>query len=212
MVRRKVVFLLGILTVAVEQVVGFSASSPAPPTPAFGGFLDSLFGSDPIRKEREELKASLVEECQQSKPSRERIEEIIADLQERSPTPNSAASARLQKKWILVWTTEKEINFFRDFGISGTISQTIKGPDLENCIPFKRGGSFSVSGRLNIPDPNGIRTEFEFESAILDVGKWGTYELPPVGAGWFDTLYLDDDFRVDINSRDDILICTTEQD
>lgn len=106
------------------------------------------------------------------------------------------------------WTTEKEINVFKDWGISGTISQTIDGSLLENLIPFRRGGSFEVKGRLSIPSPDDIRTEFEFESATLDFGKWGSYTLPPIGKGWFDTVYLDDDLRVDINSRDDILICT----
>lgn len=109
------------------------------------------------------------------------------------------------------WTTEKEINVFDDWGISSTISQTIDGSVLQNLIPFKRGGSFGVTGSLTIPDPDGIRTEFEFESATLDLAKWGKYTLPPVGKGWFDTVYLDDNFRVDTNSRDDILICTAEE-
>jgi hypothetical protein len=109
------------------------------------------------------------------------------------------------------WTTEKEINVFNDWGISGTISQTIDGPDLLNMIPFRRGGSFGVKGRLTISDPDGIRTDFEFESATLDLGKWGCYQLPPIGKGWFDTIFLDDDLRVDVNSRDDILICTPRQ-
>lgn len=109
------------------------------------------------------------------------------------------------------WTTEKEINVFDDWGISGTISQTIDGPDLLNMIPFRRGGSFGVKGRLTIPDPDGIRTDFEFESATLDLGQWGSYQLPPIGKGWFDTIFLDDDLRVDVNSRDDILICTPRQ-
>jgi hypothetical protein len=107
------------------------------------------------------------------------------------------------------WTTEKEINAFVDWGVSGTISQTIDGPLLLNMIPFRKGGSFGVKGRLTIPDPEGIRTDFEFESATLDLGKWGSYTLPPVGKGHFDTIYLDDFLRIDVNSRDDILICTS---
>lgn len=107
------------------------------------------------------------------------------------------------------WTTEKEINVFNDWGISGTISQTISGPVLLNMIPFKKGGSFGVKGRLTISEPDGIRTDFEFESATLDLGKWGSHALPPVGKGWFDTIYLDENLRIDINSRDDILICTS---
>lgn len=67
-----------------------------------------------------------------------------------------------------------------------------------------------MTGKLTIPDPEGIRTNFEFESATLDLGKW-KLELPPVGKGWFDTIFLDDTLRIDTNSRDDILICRAEE-
>ena len=115
--------------------------------------------------------------------------------------------------------TEKEINLFSDLGISGQVYQTIRdGNVLENVIEFKRGGGLSVCGSLSTPDTientgngegmAGYRTYFTFKSASLDLGKWGSYSLPPVGKGWFDTIYLDKEFRVDVNSRNDILICT----
>jgi hypothetical protein len=106
-----------------------------------------------------------------------------------------------------IWTTEKEINFFLDGGWATEVSQTIHGSQLENMIPFTRGGSLGVAGTLAVADAAGMRTAFQFDSATLDLGRWGKYTLPPVGAGWFDTLYLDGELRVDINSRDDILIC-----
>ena len=86
-----------------------------------------------------------------------------------------------------------------------------------NVIPFRKGGSLSVVGSVDLPSLSSadveecgdrIRTEFEFTSATLDLAKWGTYNFPPVGKGWFDTIYLDEDLRVDVNSRNDILICT----
>ena len=83
-------------------------------------------------------------------------------------------------------------------------------PQLRNEIPFIKGGSFCVEGRLAIPDDGGVRTEFEFTTAILNLGAWGEYRLPPVGKGWFDTIYLDDSLRIDCNSRQDILICIAE--
>ena len=105
------------------------------------------------------------------------------------------------------WTTEKEINVFSDFNISGDITQTIKSGSLVNYIPFRKGGGFGVQGSV-IPDENlGERTNFKFESASIDLG-WLKFSIPPLGEGWFDTIYLDDDLRVDVNSRDDILICT----
>lgn len=120
-----------------------------------------------------------------------------------------------------LWTTEKEINFFIDWNISGQITQTLGNGVLQNNIPFQKGGSFGVKGKLSIPESSNneynnmicsmdsrvMRTQFEFESATLDLGTWGKYEFPPVGKGWFDTVYLDDTFRIDVNSRDDILIC-----
>ena len=118
-----------------------------------------------------------------------------------------------------MWTTEKEINFFKDWNISGQITQTLDNGVLDNNIPFQKGGSFGVKGKLSTPiiesedngqSDEGIRTEFEFETASLDLGKWGTYSFPPIGKGWFDTVYLDDNFRIDLNSRDDILICKSD--
>ena len=120
----------------------------------------------------------------------------------------------MNMKFYRLWTTEKEINFFIDWNISDQISQTLENNEvLTNMIPFQKGGSFGVKGKLSIPSndddetKNGLRTEFEFETATLDLGKWGTYSFPPIGKGWFDTVYLDEDFRIDLNSRDDILIC-----
>lgn len=73
-----------------------------------------------------------------------------------------------------------------------------------------------VSGELSLPDNDGrgdqmLRTNFVFSSATLDLGRWGSFSVPPIGKGWFETLYLDDTLRVDTNSRDDILICTPKQ-
>jgi len=106
-----------------------------------------------------------------------------------------------------LWTTEKEINFFLNVGLSNDVTQTIAGDTLQNNIAFANGGCFGVEGRLEVDPEKGQRTIFAFESATLDLGRWGKYRLPPVGSGWFDTVYLDDDLRVDVNSRDDILVC-----
>jgi hypothetical protein len=128
----------------------------------------------------------------------------------------------LQREWIVLWTSEKEINWFIDNGISTCITQTLSdGARLENWIPFVKGGGFGVVGTISVDDNdavssnsvekgdnnNIIRTQFKFNSAKLDLGKWGTYNFPPIGNGWFDTVYLDEELRIDLNSRDDILIC-----
>ena len=196
----------------------------------FPNVLEALTGADANakgdRQQRETLKANLLEACRsfdQKKTSKQEqraiVEAIIDELKSVSPTPAAATSPLLQRKWALEWTTEKEINFFLDVGFSQDISQTIAyddnrgmtGGTIDNIINFVKGGGFFVTGTLDIPDPQGMRTNFEFATAKLDISPWklGTYEFPPVGAGWFDTLYLDDSLRVDINSRDDILICTS---
>jgi len=171
------------------------------------------------------LKKALLKECRTNGNNREEIEELIKELKEIRPIESTAMSPLLQREWLLVWTTEKEINLFIDWNISGEITQTIKNNVHSNDIQFQKGGSLSVSGSLEsiVPtdgeevrntgskDENSslIRTNFEFESATLDLAKWGSYNFPPLGKGWFDTVFLDEDLRVDLNSRDDILICTS---
>lgn len=160
-----------------------------------------------LGQKRADLKAMLLKECEGgTKSDRQRIEEIIADMSEVSPTPESARSPLLRSKWLLKWTTEKEINFFIDWNLSSQVTQTIDENDiLENCIEFQRGGYLGVAGALSTD--GGVRTDFEFTEATLDLGKFGSFKIPPVGKGWFDTIYLDQDIRVDTNSRNDILIC-----
>jgi hypothetical protein len=156
-------------------------------------------------QKRKELKTLLLKECEGGS-SRERIEEIIADMADVSPTPESASSPLLQSKWLMKWTTEKEINFFVDWNLSSQVTQTIDANAvLQNNIEFQRGGYLGVTGVLSTE--GGVRTDFEFTEATLDLGKFGSYQIPPVGKGWFDTVYLDEDLRVDTNSRNDILIC-----
>ena len=103
--------------------------------------------------------------------------------------------------------------FFIQNRISNKITQTLSNGVLENYIPFVKGGGFGVTGTIRPApdDTNGCRTEFVFKSAELDLGRWGVYEFPPIGEGWFDTIYLDNDLRIDSNSRNDILICSTKK-
>lgn len=172
--------------------------------------LDRVFSLS--TSDRARLKQELLQKCRERNVQRSTMEKCIEELKPLSPIKATANSPLLQKKWMLQWTTEKEINFFLDNGISssGSIYQVIDKTVLENCIPFVRGGSFGVKGELVIPDATGTRTNFIFSEATLDIGKWGVYRFPPVGKGWFETIYLDDSLRIDINSRNDILICMPE--
>ncbi|EEC43432.1 pap-fibrillin-ii [Phaeodactylum tricornutum CCAP 1055/1] len=206
-------------TLAFHPKVSTSSRTIPPSTTqlhAFG-FLNGLLESGSKKTKAASstkasaLKQKLLAACSEDKPDRSIIEATIQELETLSPVTATASSPLLQKKWEMIWTTEKEINFFVERGFSSKIFQTIDGSVLTNNIPFIKGGSFNVTGSLSVPDIEGIRTEFTFSEAALDLAKWGTYKLPPVGKGWFDTLYLDDTLRVDLNSRNDILICKPDE-
>jgi hypothetical protein len=201
-----------VLFCVVCPSTGFSATSPKPAFDLLKSF-QSLFGKptpkkpSPQNERRDFLITTLLSECSQPGVTRDRVEELMLELGTLSPTQRTASSPLLQNKWLLVWTTEKEINFFLDWKLADEITQTIDGTLLENNIPFVRGGSFGVKGELSIPNVDGVRTDFTFTTATLDLGSWGSFNFPPIGKGWFDTIYLDEDLRVDTNSRNDILIC-----
>ena len=204
---------------AVSGAASFSAQPKT--TPPWQSFLDSLLPSNAADKATtarlSELKQQLTAECRQNigrntPEIRKRIKAIIKELAPLNPTLESAKSPLLKRKWILEWTSEKEINFFLERGISNEITQTLGEDVLENYIPFVKGGGFGVTGAIGVDvDREGLmRTKFKFKNANLDLGRWGEYNFPPVGEGWFDTIYLDEGLRIDTNSRDDILICRAE--
>ena len=187
-------------------------------------WISSLFEDNSLKKKRAQLKQELLQECAStldSKNKRSRIESILDQLSQLQTFTSTASSPLLRKTWKLLWTTEKEINFFIDQGISLQIYQTIStdGADLSNSIEFRNGGGLFVTGMLststtvdataavgNIQNP--LRNYFKFDTATLELQRIGKFSFPPVGSGWFDTIYLDDDLRCDVNSRKDILICT----
>ena len=53
----------------------------------------------------------------------------------------------------------------------------------------------------------GSRVGFRFESCAV---KWRKLQLPlpPVGSGWFDVTYLDNELRLCKDVRGDLQICT----
>jgi hypothetical protein len=215
--RMNALLLLGLLgLLPMDAIVSaFPASTNKKSTLTNNNpFLDAFQSLFPP-PERNVLKRQLLQECRTNKndqDKRQRIEQIIFQLAEFSPIQQTATSRSLQKLWKLEWTTEKEINFFIEKQITnGDITQLIEGSLLRNNIPWKNGG-LSVSGELTTrSSASDVRTDFSFTTAVLDLGRWGIFKLPPVGQGWFDTIYLDEELRVDVNSRDDILICTPQR-
>ena len=124
-----------------------------------------------------------------------------------------------------MWTTEKETlsiantigTLFRRGAPTGGIYQVIdvRGRALQNVITFPPGdGAFVVDSTCGPDDPaspssNPSRLNFKFNAARLDAwGKEGWLTFPPVGQGWFDTVWLsaDSTWRAARDVRGDTLV------
>ena len=57
----------------------------------------------------------------------------------------------------------------------------------------------------NTTDSDSGRAAFQFSEAKLCLPS-RAFGLPPYGKGWFDTLYIDDQYRLAKDSRGDILL------
>ncbi|MGK3734461.1 MAG: hypothetical protein ACI8RD_003320 [Bacillariaceae sp.] len=138
----------------------------------------------------------------------------------------------LSGRWELIYTTEKEINFFKTslwpFANVSSITQNLDLYDtqkINNIIEFEGGGQFIVAGTCtavlenenenenndskkndndngNVEDEQYDRVAFEFTGATAIV--WDKeINLPPIGAGWFDTMFCNDEYRLSNDSRQD---------
>jgi hypothetical protein len=116
----------------------------------------------------------------------------------------------LSGQWDGIWTTEKEVNFFKTSWPFAKVSDITQDLDLydagmvKNSIEFEGGGQFAVTGAVMPVDGDGEydRVAFEFKSAV--VSGWGKQlSLPPLGTGWFDTMYCDNEYRLSQDLRGD---------
>jgi hypothetical protein len=116
----------------------------------------------------------------------------------------------LPGQWELVYTTEKEINFFKTSWPFAKVSSITQDLDLyesgvvDNFINFEGGGQFAVTGKVMPADGDSEydRVAFEFTSAV--VSGWGKkLSLPPTGAGWFDTMFCEEEYRLSTDCRGD---------
>lgn len=142
------------------------------------------------------------------------IGDIMQRLEAVSALRDTASSDKLVGTWDIVWTTEAELLTLTDKGFLGlpcesasqTISRTSDGTyRLDNSIDFD--GGFLKVGSTCEPSATGGKVNFRFESCEA---KWKDIKvpLPPVGAGWFEVMYIDDDIRCCRDSRGDLQICT----
>ena len=176
-----------------------------------------------VRPSRATLKRELLAACEGLERgargdavAKARVVEALERLSERNPTRDPASSPLLRGTWDVVWTTEAELLALTSSKWCTGASQTIgpreggggDGGDLEltNSIDFE-GGSYLRVGSSCAPEPRGGRVNFAFESCAA---KWRGVELPlpPVGAGWFEVLYLDGEVRVARDVRGDLQVCS----
>eukprot|EP00929_Paragymnodinium_shiwhaense_P040639 TRINITY_DN21192_c0_g1_i1.p1 TRINITY_DN21192_c0_g1~~TRINITY_DN21192_c0_g1_i1.p1 ORF type:complete len:549 (-),score=118.30 TRINITY_DN21192_c0_g1_i1:190-1836(-) len=136
-----------------------------------------------------------------------------------NPTEDPASSALLEGSWEVVWTTESELlaltnNGFFGLPCLGAYQGITKFPadeakgtearyELSNRIDFD-GGFLNVESTCE-PAATGGKIDFRFESCTA---RWNSFEvpLPPVGSGWFEVLYIDDELRLARDSRGDLQI------
>jgi hypothetical protein len=141
----------------------------------------------------------------------------IKDLMIRiSESRNGDQRNVVSGQWELVYTTEKEINFFKTswpFATVSSITQTLdvrQSKQVQNYINFNDNtAQFAVTGTVQAVDNDDDdddgrydRIAFEFTTATALV--WGkSLSLPPTGAGWFDTMFCNDQYRLSRDSRGD---------
>lgn len=148
----------------------------------------------------------LIRLAQESPMAAPQIIDGIEQIARENKGAKTQAKTMLQRggTWKLLWTTEKEINFFYSWPFSKVdrITQTLSNGDLiENLIEFEDGGFFSVEGSCCDISDDPSRTAFSFEKATVRLGQSGPkFVLPPIGKGSFRTLYMNDRYRL---SRDE---------
>ena len=174
----------------------------------------------PAGRQRESLKAELIGLVERSSPASafdrkedaDRFRKIfLEELPSLNPTPNPARSPLFSGEWDCLWTTEKEINFLVGSGLFGQKWERsyqiidVPGNNLENYIVFENESDLSVGSSI-APDPDqGDRFNINFETASL---RWKGFKLglPPVGSGWGELLYLDQDLRLQRDIRGDLIL------
>jgi PAP_fibrillin len=116
----------------------------------------------------------------------------------------------LPGRWKLIFTTEKEINFFKTSWPFAKVSSITQDIDpygscaVNNVISFEGGGEFAVTGSVAPAEGLGEydRIEFRFQEAVIR--GWGReLKVPPVGSGWFETMFCDGKYRLSRDSRGD---------
>jgi len=130
---------------------------------------------------------------------------LLEEDNESKKTKNTDDS-RLSARWKLLWTSEQETLFLLEKFNNSNAYQTIdvRAKTLSNTVEFAGGNTFLVDSEIEIADERKVK--FKFVSAGLKFSNGFTLPVPPVGKGWFDNVYVSDEYRVARDSRGDTLI------
>ena len=190
-------------------------------TPVTKRLLEGLPAVGGAAVERATLKAELLSLAEQSRggldafepEAQQRFDEVVAALSALTPSEAPARSSAFSGEWQCEWTTEKELNFAVEKGLPGcpwerTYQQIdLEKGTLENVIQFAEGSYLKVGSTIAPDADNGRRFNFAFDRCEL---RWRSIRvpLPPVGKGWGELLYLDEELRVQRDVRGDLLIAS----
>ena len=181
-----------------------------------------VLGFNPMRtSQAQALKAELLtlaaksragirplEEAEQARFERILTEELPALRPMDEPTRSDLFSG----EWECRWTDEKELNFAVKNGLFGLpwrrTYQTIDiaAGTLVNVLDFD-GGELRVGSTIAPDATDGTRFNFAFGDCSL---TWRSLRvpLPPIGKGWGELLYLDEEMRIQRDIRGDMIVAT----
>mmetsp|Transcript_6386 Transcript_6386/g.12192 ORF Transcript_6386/g.12192 Transcript_6386/m.12192 type:complete len:199 (-) Transcript_6386:37-633(-) len=143
-----------------------------------------------------------------SPADRLRVDALVDDLLAVAPPPPAYAELPvLEADWRLEYTTEAELLGLMK-NADTTVTQSIGADYLKNFVGFAggfcEGWEFTVDSSIS---GSNIRSSFKFSAATLTL-PWFDVPLPPVGEGWFDNLYVDEDVRINRESRGNTVVYT----
>eukprot|EP00747_Dinoflagellata_sp_TGD_P210419 gnl/TRDRNA2_/TRDRNA2_83687_c0_seq3.p1 gnl/TRDRNA2_/TRDRNA2_83687_c0~~gnl/TRDRNA2_/TRDRNA2_83687_c0_seq3.p1 ORF type:complete len:281 (+),score=28.23 gnl/TRDRNA2_/TRDRNA2_83687_c0_seq3:26-868(+) len=147
--------------------------------------------------------AKLVRESGTAADLSRRTEDIVRFIEAIDTKQVSDKQRLLAGEWDLLWTTRNDINIvlYRvPFAQLDRFSQTVdvNQMSLTSLIAYKGGGEIVARGVITGFEED--KCFFEFETATIKA--YGTeLSIPNSEAGFFETLYVDDEWRVSRDNR-----------
>lgn len=151
---------------------------------------------------RQNIKANLLKAVQDDQAAIPYLADILAST---APPRYSDFQDLLVGSYKVIWTTEAELNALLRNPKSCAYQTVTLDACLRNLVDFGDGSFLAVSSSCKPTPPT--RVYFEFQSCKAELFGF-QIDLPPVGSGHFDVLYLDRDLRVTKDSRGDLQLAT----